>query len=78
MSEWIHSPLRQPEKPGWYPTLYCWEVGEGFCTGAHYWDGVQWTKDGDKWSVPMVTYLDQPQEDKDKATYLSKENDPDW
>lgn len=75
--EWTFEDKPETTEPGWYAILYCWEIDEGFFTGAGYWDGKRWQWPHDNPSEPPVVNHAGPFENKQAAEGWAEENDPD-
>lgn len=53
----------QPERPGWYGTVYGWEVHIEAAFGvAHFWDGAAWLDEegGAPADLPILQFTEHP------------------
>lgn len=64
---------RGPEIKGWYATLHCWEVQEGFFPGSAFWNGEKFTND-----LPISNWVDNVFLSKEEAGEYAVKNDPNW
>jgi hypothetical protein len=61
---------KDPELPGWYSVLICYDAQEGFFPSSGYWDGV-------KWDRKAVSGHGDRCESKEMAEAVAYKNDPD-
>ena len=62
--------MKNPNEPGWYAVLICYDPLEGISPGAGYWDGQ-------KWNRKAVLGFGEKCETEAEAEALAYENDPD-
>jgi hypothetical protein len=62
-----------PDNPGWYPTLHCWDSDEGVFPNAHMWDGERWKGDN---PIVVIAFINIVCSDEESAIDLAYENDP--
>lgn len=69
--EFISIYEKKPGECGWYATLHCWEIQEGFFAGGSFWDGIEFTNRSN------VTHWTPGSFDSEKeAKAWASENDP--
>jgi hypothetical protein len=63
----------KPKTRGWYATLHCWEVQEGFSPGAAFWNGAEFTT-----NLPISNWVDRVFDSEQDANGFAFDNDPNW
>jgi len=62
----------KPSESGWYAISYCFDVMEGLCCGASFWDGERWNPE-----YPVGAYAGTF-ENKEEAEKWAYDNDIDF
>ena len=68
MSEWCEG--NAPTTPGWYAVACVWDIREGICLYANYWNGTVWNDE-----IPVTMY-NGPFPSDTEALQWAYENDP--
>ena len=72
-NEFISIYDKTPAAKGWYATLHCYDVMEGFFPSSSYWDGEKFTS-----SLPISNWINKKLNNKDEAERFARESDPNW
>lgn len=70
---WI---TEQPDKPGWYAVLICYDPAEGSFPAGVKWDGKMWAGPFGT-DAPVVARLERTFDDGRAASEWAYEHDPD-
>jgi hypothetical protein len=78
-AEWLYDTPPAGMQPGWYATVFSFELGEGLTYGAHYWTGKEWREGPDEhhpWSNTTVGYWPKVFATKKEAEYFCSQHGP--
>lgn len=71
--EWMSIYDEIPKEIGWYATLHCWDIMEGFFAGAAHWNGERWDT-----TKPISNFIDRVFNEYEDALLFAEKHDPNW
>jgi hypothetical protein len=72
--EWLFDD--QPDEPGWYAIIKCWDPEEGLFPDAARWDGARWLDNRDRDVTAPISQHAGPFESEATAGKWADDNDP--